>query len=688
MRGLQRLGVLLVVGLLGVVPGLEGFGTALAAGPVTYYVATTGTDPASCPGGGNSASTPFATIGFAVGCAAADTTGGAATASGPDTITIAAGIYHEYLGVNADVNLVGVAGQTTIDGSGSGRIVDVGAGYTVGVSNLTLENGSAAADDGGAILNRGTMTITDSTLSGNFASFGGGAISNSGTMTLTDSTLSGNGTAFAGSAIQNGGTLTVTNSTFSKNYINACGCSPTGGAVIFATGGTASFSNSTISGNTESLAPADPSDTGGGVIWAIGGAVGLAGTIVANNTGGNCTGTITDNGYNLEDDPGAICGFSSGNHDIVGQDPKLDPNGLQANGGPTQTVALQVGSPAIDAIPNASTVCSGSSADQRGAARPDDGESSCDIGAYESNFSSPAISQQPGDQTITAGNAVTLSVMATGNPAPSYQWYSSATGAGESFSAIPGATQASYTTPTLTAAGVTYYYAQVSNTVGSVTSNTVKVTVDPAELDHFTVSTPSSPQTAGVAFIETVTAQDQYGNVAASFTGPVAISDTLNAVAPTTSGGFTAGLWTGAVTVNAAGSDVITASSGVHSGMSAGFPVDTNLSSYSTLSNVNLKGAYLVAANLAGDDLSDSNLSGATLTGANLSNADLTDTNLSGANLTGANLSGTNLTQTNLKGATGLIAGQLTGVSWNKTTCPDGTNSSKDGGTCLNNLNP
>ena len=116
--------------------------------------------------------------------------------------------------------------------------------------------------------------------------------------------------------------------------------------------------------------------------------------------------------------------------------------------------------------------------------------------------------------------------------------------------------------------------------------------------------------------------------------------------------------------------------------------VDINLSSFSTLSNINLKGVFLVNANLSGQNLSNSNLSGANLSGADLSNANLYGTNLSYANLTGADLSGANLSYANLKGATGLTAGQLTGVTWNKTGCPDGTLSNKDGGTCLHHLTP
>jgi uncharacterized protein YjbI with pentapeptide repeats len=60
--------------------------------------------------------------------------------------------------------------------------------------------------------------------------------------------------------------------------------------------------------------------------------------------------------------------------------------------------------------------------------------------------------------------------------------------------------------------------------------------------------------------------------------------------------------------------------------------------------------------------------------------------NLSGANLIGANLSNANLSQTNLELATGMSTAALTGVIWSKTTCPDGTNSNKDGGTCIGHL--
>jgi hypothetical protein len=100
---------------------------------------------------------------------------------------------------------------------------------------------------------------------------------------------------------------------------------------------------------------------------------------------------ITDAGYNISDD--ATCGFSAtGSRNST--NPLLDPSGLQNNGGPTATIALDSESPAIDAIPLADCTDQNSNpihTDQRGALRPDPGEVVCDVGAYEfQNFAGQA----------------------------------------------------------------------------------------------------------------------------------------------------------------------------------------------------------------------------------------------------------------------------------------------------------
>ncbi len=109
------------------------------------------------------------------------------------------------------------------------------------------------------------------------------------------------------------------------------------------------------------------------------------------------------------------------------------------------------------------------------------------------------------------------------------------------------------------------------------------------------------------------------------------------------------------------------------------------------LSSANLSGANLTGANLTGDNLGGANLSGANLSGANLGGANLSGANLGGANLSGANLTGANLTRDNLAnanllGAIGLSTATLTNVHWSMTTCPDGTLSNSDGGTCRGHM--
>jgi hypothetical protein len=204
MRTVRRLGILLVMGLVGLGPGLVTSGTAHAAG-ITYYVATTGSDPGSCPVRRNTASTPFATIGFALNCAANDKT----TASRPDTIQVAAGTYDEHnLTVNANVTIAGQPGQTTVDGQQRGTVLTINSGYTVTISGLTVTGGLACADSydcqsAGGNYNLGTLTLSNTTASGNSAcneqvsnhSCGGAngeGINNAGTLSLSNSTVSGN----------------------------------------------------------------------------------------------------------------------------------------------------------------------------------------------------------------------------------------------------------------------------------------------------------------------------------------------------------------------------------------------------------------------------------------------------------------------------------------------------------------
>ena len=105
--------------------------------------------------------------------------------------------------------------------------------------------------------------------------------------------------------------------------------------------------------------------------------------------------------------------------------------------------------------------------------------------------------------------------------------------------------------------------------------------------------------------------------------------------------------------------------SGGVTGTAAALPPGFNLvDGYLVGPVANLSSAGLSAADLVGQDLLDANLSSAVLTSADLANANLTGANLDDANTSGAT---------------------FTGATWSNTTCPDGTNSNNDGGTCINN---
>jgi hypothetical protein len=284
-----------------------------------------------------------------------------------------------------------ISADTTIDG---GSLITISGGHSVGVfsvntgvkftvQNLTIANGNIAGGNGaGGIDNGGALTVANSTLSGNSAGATAGAIynNNDGTLTVTSSTFNGNNSGAGAGAIYNGGALTVTNSTFVNNS-----AASVGGAIL--NGGTLTVTNSTLSGNSAGAS--------GGAIYnggCVSGKPCLAtfkNTIVASG-GENCSGAIIDGGNNIDDS--ATCGFtgtgctSTSGSSFCHTNPHLDPAGLANNGGPTQTIALLAGSPAIDA--GDETICSDppvNNLDQRGYPRPGTGATTCSIGSYEYN---------------------------------------------------------------------------------------------------------------------------------------------------------------------------------------------------------------------------------------------------------------------------------------------------------------
>ncbi len=160
---------------------------------------------------------------------------------------------------------------------------------------------------------------------------------------------------------------------------------------MFIDGGSIILVNDTVADNDVSAGGA-----GGGFDIQAGTAT-LDNTIVALNTNGTGSGAPADDiagavsstsAYNLIG-TGGSGGLTNGtNGNLVGvADPGLDPNGLQNNGGPTQTIALLPGSPAIDAGSNALAVDPTTGLplvyDQRGPGFPRIVNGTVDIGAFE-----------------------------------------------------------------------------------------------------------------------------------------------------------------------------------------------------------------------------------------------------------------------------------------------------------------
>ena len=304
------------------------------------------------------------------------------------------------LPITGTMTIDGSGQSVTLDGGSSMQVLSVSSGVSLTLNALTVAHGSISGNGGGLANNGGTVSITNSAFTDNSVptNNSGGAIYNTGSLTISDSTFTGttgyfgtvynshgnvnisystfanNSPQYGGGGLYNdiGGIATITNSTFTNN-------SGDYGAGLFDNFGTATITNSTIANNTGY-------GFGGGIVTIGGGSaiVNISGSIVANNGGGDCQnyGTLNDNGYNLDSD--STCFTSSTS---LHTNPQL--SGLADNGGPTQTMALQESSPAIDVIPLTANICQAT--DQRGNARPDvdsPAETMCDIGAYESNYTS------------------------------------------------------------------------------------------------------------------------------------------------------------------------------------------------------------------------------------------------------------------------------------------------------------
>jgi hypothetical protein len=368
-------------------------------------------------------------------------------------------------------DLLTVSGPGPLSYSNGFRVFKVLEGATVSISGLTITNGWAPTDTrlpdanlGGGIANFGTLTLSNSTVTGNTVNscvvpfFGcfdptpptaGGGIFNgnadgTAVLTIINSTVSdnyatANGDGSSGGGIANGdapedygryplgGTVILSNSTVSGNYVRSRG---EGGGIFASGGGMVMVTNSTVSGNF-----AD--DEGGGIFNDGPAMLTIANSTIAGNTAGagggidtypdaamrntilagntdreglpfDLWGNLTSSGYNLIGNTYGGSGFDP--TDLLNVDPRLGP--LQDNGGPTQTMALLSGSPAL----NAGDPAQLGVADQRGVIR----SGGVNIGAYQASATAFVLSAP---DTVDPGTPFDLTLTAVdpfGQPAYGY----------------------------------------------------------------------------------------------------------------------------------------------------------------------------------------------------------------------------------------------------------------------------
>lgn len=255
---------------------------------------------------------------------------------------------------------------------GGGLFNATGSTAAISASEIAGNRGDSSGD-GAGIFNDGTLTLDETTVSGNvglgFNYFGGGIRSN-GTLTVLNSTISGNLSQGTGGGIDaTAGTLTIINSTIANN--TALGS--TGGGGI-RTNAATTITNSTIAGNIDATAGGAGA---GGILVSTGNPL-LVNTVVAGNlvtsgTSADLRGSFSAGSANNFIGVGdGATGLVGANDNQIGTsaaplDAKLGP--LQDNGGRTLTMLPLSTSPLIDAGSNDAAISAFGSAlrsDQRG----------------------------------------------------------------------------------------------------------------------------------------------------------------------------------------------------------------------------------------------------------------------------------------------------------------------------------
>jgi fibronectin-binding autotransporter adhesin len=381
------------------------------SGNVISATTTAGTDGATAVGGAIVASFDMGKLlgsAFANNQATAASVGGAAIAVGGG-INSGGGTRLTLVGTRITGSHLTATGATTATAVGGG----ISNGGPLIIRSSSISTSSVRADAGtgqavavsGGINQSDALSLSKTTVDQNHvtadsdsnnATGVAGGMTGGDPSTIVASTISrntvkvtaqGSNTAQAiGGGIDMGGThpQRITNSTIASNLLRAVSSAATGTASATG-GGISSGSNSLLLLNTTVArnlvgGVAQTHTFRGGGLFVTAGTTTLKATILALNTasaagGPNCSGPVASQGNNVLGTV-AGCTFANKPNDKLNRNPKL--GALANNGGPTLTLALLNGSPALDVI--APAVCA-VSLDQRGVHRPQGPR--CDVGSYE-----------------------------------------------------------------------------------------------------------------------------------------------------------------------------------------------------------------------------------------------------------------------------------------------------------------